>query len=683
MPVFDVHDGILSDFSCAQPILMTNRLSFKLLGKPQISLQGQAVTGFISSKAQALLVYLAVTGRPHSRESLAGLLWGDMSEAQASKNLRNVLSNLRSLVGAHLLITREEAALNRQSDYWLDVAEFTSTLSDDLTQKDLAMLHNAVELYQGDFLEGFFVSEALAFEEWVAGRRSLLQGLMVQALHLLVVKHLEREEYAAGIDYANRLLAIEPWREETHRHLMILLARSGQRSAALAQYQLCRTALLDELGVEPLPETTALYTRIRSAAAPPPHNLPPQPTPFVGRTAELAEIARFFNKPQAQLLTLVGIGGIGKTRLALQAAARFVDPNRSVEQPFSDGVYITPLAGLGPSEPPGGQLPLVTAIAEALHFTFQGPVPQQAQLLSHLREKRMLLILDNFEYLASEAGQLANILRLAPGVKLLVTSRVRLNLQEEWLMEINGLPIPPTLAEPFDTAMTYGAVQLFVQQAQRVQVGFALTADDITSVIHICQLVEGVPLGIEIAASWVRVLACREIAAEIEHSLDFLTTSLQNVPERHRSLRAVFDYSWNLLTPAEQKMFRQLAVFRRGFRREAAAHIVGASLPILAELVDKSLLHRAAAGRYEIHDLLRLYVEEKLRANAAEYEQVNNAHCRYYAELLVAHQDELKGEDLPRALSVLGQERENVRAAWNWAVSQRRAEEVDMFMACL
>jgi DNA-binding SARP family transcriptional activator/predicted ATPase len=662
---------------------MSNRLTFKLLGKPHINLNDQPLTGFISSKAQALLLYLAVTGRPHSRETLAGLLWGDMSEAQAAKNLRNVLSNLRALVGSHVLITREEAAFDLHSDYWLDVAEFTAALSGDLTQKTLTTLHNAVELYQGDFLEGFYAGEALAFEEWVAGRRSLLQGLIVQALHLLVVRHLEREEHAAGIEYANRLLAIEAWREETHRHLMILLARSGQRSAALAQYDLCRRVLLDELGVEPLPETTALYTRIRSAAAPPPHNLPPQPTPFVGRTAELAEIARFFNNPHVQLLTLVGPGGIGKTRLALQAAARFIDPNRSIEQSFPDGVFSVPLAGLGSSESHASRPSLITAIGDALRFSFQGPVPQQAQLLSHLRDKKMLLILDNFEYVASEASQLADILRLVPGVQLLVTSRVRLNLQEEWLMEIAGLPVPSTVEEPIETATTYGAVQLFVQQAQRVHAGFQLDASELPSVIRICQLVEGGPLGIEIAASWVRVLSCRDIASEIEHGLDFLTTSLQNVPERHRSLRAAFDYSWNLMTSHEQTIFRRLAVFRGGFRREAAAQIAGASLPVLAELVDKSLLRRAATGRYEIHDLLRLYAEEKLQAIPEEYEQVNNAHCRYYAELLMTHKSELKGEEMPAELPVLEQERENVRAAWNWAVSQRRAEEVDVFMSCL
>jgi predicted ATPase len=667
---------------------MSNLLTFRLLGKPQVSRGGAVVTGFISAKVQALLFYLVATGRLHTREALAGLLWGHMPEAQASKNLRNALSNLRALVGEHLLITREEVTFNRDSPYWLDVEVFLSALAD-MGNKDLGALHRAVELYQGDFLEGFYVAEALDFEEWAAGRRSLLKGMMLQALHTLVAGHLEREEYAAGLEYGNRLLALEPWREETHRHMMLLLARSRQRSAALAQYETCRRLLAAELGVEPMPETTALYQRLKATAAPPAHNLPPQPTPFVGREAELAEIARFLNNRDAPLLTLVGPGGIGKTRLALQAAARCVDPDVAFETRFAHGVFFVPLAPLGAAERGAAQASLIAAMADALPFSFQGPIHPQAQLLNYLREKRLLLILDNFEHLAGEARQLGDILQLAPGIKVLVTSRVRLNLREEWLLEVTGLDYPPVdplsgaprLAERAPEA--YSALALFGQQARRVQTGFTLSGEDTTHIARICQLVEGVPLGIELAASWLRVLSCSEIAAEIERGLDFLTSSLQNVPERHRSLRAVFDHSWNLLSPPEQALFRQLSVFRAGFQREAAARVVGASLPLLAGLADKSLLRRSAAGRYEVHELLRQYVEEKLQQRPDEYRQVHDAHCRYYAELMSQHQAQLKGEEVQTALSALSAERENVRAAWNWAVEHRRVDELNQFMDCL
>lgn len=668
---------------------MPDALILKLLGKPQLSRGGAAITGFISAKAQALLFYLGATGRPHTREALAGLLWGHMPDAQAGKNLRNALSNLRMLVSEHLLITREEVAFNRKAPYWLDVEIFLSALAD-LSGKEVGALHKAVELYQGDFLEGFYVAEALAFEEWALGRRSLLKGLMLQALHMLVVNHLEREEYAAGLEYANRLLALEPWREETHRHMMILLARSRQRSAALAQYETCRRLLAQELGVEPMPETTALYNRLKAAAALPPHNLPPQPTAFVGRAAELAEIARYFNHRDAQLLTLVGPGGIGKTRLALQAAARCVDPDIAFETHFSHGVFFVPLAAVSATEAGQAQTPLIAAMADALQFSFQGPVHPQAQLLNYLREKKMLLILDNFEHLVTEARQLGDILRLAPGIKLLVTSRVRLNLREEWVREVTGLDFPPA-ADLASTAPrlteqaleTYSAVALFVQQAQRVRPGFALSEAQVPEVARICQLVEGVPLGIELAASWLRVLACGEIVTEIERGLDFLTSTLRNLPERHRSLRAVFDHSWNLLSPPEQMLFRQLSVFRAGFQRDAATQVAGASLPVLAGLADKSLLRRNASGRYEVHELLRQYAEEQLRLAPEAYETVHDKHCRYYAELMLQHKAQLHGDDVQMALTALSAERENVRAAWNWAVEHRRVAELNQFMDCL
>jgi DNA-binding SARP family transcriptional activator/predicted ATPase len=660
---------------------MTEGLHLTLLGKPRISRDGAPVTGFISAKAQALLFYLAVTHRPHTRETLAGLLWSDMPGTQASKNLRNVLSNLRALLGPHLLISRDEVAFNTVASYGLDVELFQNSLAGSLAKKNLQLLHNAVELYQGDFLEGFYAGEALAFEEWVIGQRARLKDLMVQALHMLVVRHVEREENAAGIDYARRLLVIEPWREETHRHLMLLLTRSRQRSAALAQYETCRRILAQELRVEVMSETTALYRRILAAATPPPHNLPPQPTAFVGREAELAQIARFLNSPQASLLTLFGLGGIGKTRLALQAALRCVDPATSADARFSDGVFLVPLSASEAS--PGLGSPLIAALGQALAITFQGPLPPQAQLLSSLHHKDMLLIIDNFEVLPGEAQRLVDILHLAPGIKCLVTSRVRLNLREEWLLEVQGLDYPLEATDDLEALADSSAVALFIQEAQRVQAGFRLTPEVAADIVGICQLVEGTPLGLELAANWLRVLSCAEVAREIRRGLDFLTTAQADVPERHRSLRAVFDYSWNVLAEPEQAAFRQLAIFRGGFEREAAAEILGISLSMLAGLMDKSLLRRNAHGRYEIHDLLRQYTLEKLQANVAEYDLIHDRHCHYYAGFMARYRTQLQADDCDAALAAVNQERENVRQAWDWAVRHRRVGDVETLMECL
>jgi DNA-binding SARP family transcriptional activator len=375
---------------------MTAELQLSLLGKLQISRDGAPVTGFVSAKAQALLVYLAVTARPHDRQALAALLWGDMPQTEARANLRSALSNLRKLLEPYLLISRDEAAFNQASSYWLDVAAFEAALVQPTSpvqgepvplswEVHSQALRQAIELYQGDFLEGFAVREALAFEEWLLSRRERLRQLAVQALHTLALEHTARGEYAAGIDYTTRLLALEPWREEAHRQLMILLARSDQRSAALAQYELCCRILAAELGVEPLPETTTLYERLKAAGAARPHNLPPQATPFVGRQAERAHIDGQLEQPTCRLLTLVGSGGIGKTRLALQTAAGKLTA-------FQDGVFFIPLAGVNAAEL------LVSSIAEALQLPIYGAEDPKAQLLNYLRPKEMLLVLDNFEH---------------------------------------------------------------------------------------------------------------------------------------------------------------------------------------------------------------------------------------------------------------------------------------------
>ncbi len=659
---------------------MSKTLTLRLLGTPEVKLDDKPVTGFISSKAQALLFYLAVTDGAHAREALAALLWGDMPTRQASKNLRNVLSNLRALVGEHLVISRERVAFAQDAPYWLDVELFLKALGDDASKQDPQNLHRAVELVQGDFLDGFYAGDTLGFEEWVLGKRSLLNTLMVQALHTLVVKHLERQEYAAGIEYANRLLAIEPWREETHRHLMLLYARSRQRSAALAQYEICKRVLRQELDAAPLPETTALYERIASTAAPPPHNLPPQLTPLVGRAQELAQIAAYLNNPAAQLITLVGAGGMGKTRLALHVAERSIDPEMNLDAPFADGVFLIPLSDAAASEDARGAL--FQTIADTLGVELKSKLPAQAQLLNYLRDKSALLILDNFEQFVSEARALSDILRYAPRVRVIATTRVRLNLKHEYLLEIGGLEYPVLRGLPLDAMLDYSGISLFVQCAQRARSNFELTEENALDVARICGLVEGAPLGIELAASWLRMLSPQEIASEIEASLDFLVTAAQDAPERHRSVRAVFEYSWNLLSPREQEIFRSLAVFRGGFDRDAAAQVVGASLPVLAGLVDKSLLRRSAAGRYAIHELLHLYANEKLSQDK-ENERVHDAHCRYFAELLTRHQAQLQSEDVGSALTALGAERENVRAAWSWAVSHRRVREMNLFMECL
>ncbi|MBE7552040.1 MAG: tetratricopeptide repeat protein [Anaerolineales bacterium] len=690
----------------------TARLELRLLGRPQVHLDGAAVTDFRTAKVEALLYYLAVTGRPHGRESLVTLLWGDMPEAAAKRNLTQVLSLLRKQFGLFLEITPQQIGLKPEPPYWVDVQLFQQALETIDPTQEPERLRRVVELYQGDFLQGFYVKEALDFEEWVLTQRERLRELMIQALDSLVSHYLGQADYPTGLDSAARLLALEPWRETAHRQMMLLLARSGRREAALAQYETCRRILAEELGVEPMAETTALYQRLKAAVAALPHNLPP-PTTFVGRERELSHLQSRLSQPDCRLLTLVGPGGIGKTRLAIEAARRCLEPTFGPDEvSFADGVYFVNLAPVSAGETTGGlpearqaTNPILVAIAAAVGFSFQGAADLKTQVFDHLRRKEMLLVLDNFEHLVEEAGLLVELLNAVPGIRLLVTSRERLNLREEWVWEVGGLDYPrrgtvlrqaQDEREPGSQAdsqisiadlQTYEAIVLFCLQAQRIRGDFSLSENEAPYVLRLCQLVEGAPLALELATSWLRVLSCAEVVARVERSLDFLSSSLRNVPERHRSVRAVFEQSWQMLSEPEQAVFRRLSLFKGGFQREAAQTVAGARLPILTRLVGKSLLRLTPSGRYQLHEVLRQFAAEKLLVEADPLEThqpqpesalaVWQRYSTYYLRWVNQREANLRGSTPQLALSELWTDVDNICQAWHWAVVAAQIDEIE------
>ena len=330
---------------------------------------------------------------------------------------------------------------------------------------------------------------------------------------------------------------------------------------------------------------------------------------------------------------------------------------------------------------------MVAAIADGLNLTLDGREAPRPQLLNYLKNKRLLLILDNFEHLLKKVDLLADILLQASNVTMLVTSRERMNIQGEWTFEIKGLSYPHAgqigQHEQAAQVEAYHAVTLFLQSAQRVHSSFVQTDEDKAHIIRICRLVEGMPLAIELAAAWVRLLSCQEIADEIERmvnlqqSLDFLTTSLHDVPTRHRSLQAVFDHSWQLLTPDEKSTFRRLSVFRNGCHRQAIEWVTGASLAHLSALVDKSLLTRSQNGRYEMHQLLKQFAVEKLRQRPDEANTVQARHCEFYATFLEQREAAMKGARQEEMLAEIGEEIENVRASWRWAVMKHNSREIE------
>lgn len=394
-------------------------------------------------------------------------------------------------------------------------------------------------------------------------------------------------------------------------------------------------------------------------------HMPTPSTPLVGREAELARIAQLLAEPTCRLLTFVGLGGVGKTRLAIQAATTAATQSTT----FGDGVYFVALAGVD------AIAYLAPTIAKTLALPLAGAPDPQQQLLQFLRDRRLLLVLDNFEHLREGADWLAEVVQMAPGVKLVITSRQPLNLLGEWVFAVESLPIPSSVQE---SQLTHNsAIALFLQSARRISPQFALTAANQGALVRICQLVEGMPLALELAATWVRLLSCAEIVQELEQSLDFLAVTMRGIPDRHRSLRAVFDHSWRLLRTEEQQVLRRLAVFRGSFSREAIHSVTGASLPLLAGLMTQSLLQRTTGGRYYLHELVRQYAAEQLRL-AGELSSVQRRHAEFFLNLVEPFNGTATVEERTFLhlynqpwLVQIDQEQNNLRAVLAWSLSSQ------------
>ena len=666
------------------------QLALYVLGPFHVTRQGVPIADFRSDKVRALLAYLALErDRPRRRDELASLLWPDVPDQVARRNLRLSLHRLRRALddeeerSAFFEITRDTVQC-RPDVIWVDALAFEELVIAVRRHAHEAIeschacaerLTKAVELYRGDFLEGFFLKDCLAFSEWVALRRERWHALAVMALFWLAEYHRRRGHLETAQHYARRQLELEPWREEAHRQLMDILARLGQISAALAQYEACCRVLAEEFGVEPDERTQHLYRRIRRLRRQRvPNALPSRPTSFVGRERELAWLSERLTDPRARLITVVGPPGVGKTRLALEAAARHAFA-------FLHGVCFVSLAGEQAPER------LLDLLSDRLDCGGQHRRTSRQQVFRFLREREMLLLLDNFEDLLAAPGhprqEIAKILEAlfqqAPNVKVLVTSREPLRLRWEWLLRLEGLKCPPEspkrTGDVESDVLASPAGRLFVARAQQVRWDFD-PRGEARHVARICRLVEGLPLGIELAAAWLDRLSCREVADRLQHHLSSLATPFADVEERHRSLWAAFESSWHLLSPDQQQAFCRLAVFAGSFTARAAREVAGISEAMLATLADKSLLRRLSPHRYRMHELLRAFAREKLHAVAGEAEDMARRYRHYYAGFLQARVSDLQGARQKEALDEIREEWTNVRAAWTGAVTSGDADAV-------
>jgi predicted ATPase/DNA-binding SARP family transcriptional activator len=663
-------------------------LRLHLFGAPRLERDEKAVK-IDTQKAMALLVYLILNDQECSREALATLFWPEQGAPQARTSLRRALWTLRRAVGeAALTGDKHTVRFHVPPDMSVDLLEFQALIAaahtaSHTTEEQMDDLRAAIALYRSDFLAGFSLPDSPLFDEWQFFTADRLRRNLADALQQLIEWEISQQEFVAAGELARRWLALDPLHEPAHRRLMQIYAWSGQQSAALRQYEECNRILTHELGVPPEAETTQLYTAIRDRQLdlsnqpgsakterraaeiwpePPRSNLPARKTHLLGREMELAEIDLLMVDQGERLVTITGTGGMGKTSLALAAAERQRKAGR-----FRDGIFFVPLATVDAVQA------ILPALVNALELSSDASQTTASalkrRLLDYLGPRQMLLIFDNFEHLLEGRELLTEILVAAPDVQLLVTSRERLRLYDEQLYPIGGLQCPTTSAESDAPALA-----LFLRSARRVQPSFQPGSVDLAHLVRICHLVSGMPLALELAASWVGLLSPSALAAALQTNLDLLETSLYDTPARHRTMRAAFDTTWTLLGEKDRQGFAQLSVFRGGFTRESAAQVAGVTFKDLRSLVDKSLVEsHPTTDRFEVHELLRQYGTEKLGAHAA-YAETSARHLRYFLHLAEQAEPHLRGADRMPWIRSLADEHHNLRLAFDWACTAGMGE---------
>ena len=704
-----------------------------LLGTPKIYLDEQLPIRFRTRKAQALLIYLAVTERSWSRDSLATLFWPEIDDKRARKNLRDILPSLRRQLDDYLLLDDEIIGMNPASQYKCDVLQFCAVVERQLQTSASDVLAASLALYRGEFLEGYTTSRiSTDFELWVLRERERLHQLALMGFTTLCRRQQESGSYEAALITNRQLLKLAPWDEAAHRQQMVLLAQSGQQAAALAHFEVCRQILADELDVEPDVETVQLYEQIkagqhfikpaesfvpRSSAVPQPqavpHNLPRQLTSLIGREDDIEAVQRLLSEENIALLTLVGQGGVGKTRLALAVAQRL---RQDAQLLFPDGIWFVRLADITAGDNATEQI--AGAIAQAMGLSLTGSDPLSKQIIRALGEQQLLLILDNFEHLVAEQAFLLEVVQSAQQVKVLTTSREQLHLHAEHLYPVIGLPVPAELelhSEDDEMSVVgfdingpshsrssvdlgeYPSVQLFITRVQQRLAEFYLTTQNQQNIGLLCRLLGGVPLGIELAAQlYVEQGAAvlTRLIAEIEQidplerqaqgeptGLDHLQTPAIDLPARQRSIRAVFAHSWQLLSAAEQELLRHCAIFRGGFTREAILAVADADGRQLLALVMKSLVRRDSHDRYDLHELVRQYVIDQFQQEPTIAHAAVQKHAAYFINFLAGQEERLLQQpDFHHAIQT---EFYNIRAAWSWCVDQTAIADLERCVVCL
>ena len=654
-------------------------VELRLFGTPRLDVNGEP-SQLGRRKAMALLSYLAVTRNRHHRETLATLLWPESGSEAAYSALRNVLWILRQTPLAKLLrADRSTVELVEGDALWVDVHRFRDLTvgcpaeahpPTETCAECIPALEEAVSLAGAAFMEGFMVSNADGFDDWQFAEREALQRELTEAFDRLTVFYADAGDWPAVAAHARRWLQVDRLSEICARRLMSALAGLGQRSEALRSYEMCRRTLHEELGLSPESATIELAGRIRSSETNPEKrppvprrtNLPATWMPFVGREDIITRVIDLLTEGETRLVTLVGLGGIGKTSVAMQVGRRLTEK-------MEDGVFFAPIAAVGDRDA------LLPAIAEALGLTHSRDKTAHLALEveDYLEDREILLILDEVEGAASLGGDLAPLLGRAARLHCLVTSRLPLGVAGEAVVTLHGLAHPPEDA-PTESIGEYDAIRLLKVAERLVESGSTTRESELRAMARVASLLEGFPLGLEMAGAWRGVFSWREIAERIVSNLDFLVHTHRDVPARHRNLRAVYEQAWGLLSREERATLCRLAVFHGGFAIEAAERATDSSPAILAALAKRCLIRRVAPERYQVHELLRQFSLENLRAMDGEFDAAVMRHATYFLDFVANSFEHLKGPDQLATLRELQRDLPNVRAAWLYAANSGQVE---------
>ena len=687
-----------------------SQLRIYLFGAPRFELQGTPIQ-IPRRKAIALLAYLAGTNRAHSRDSLATMFWPQHDQSKARANLRRELSRIKTSLNQDLFTTgREQVALNPGMEWWLDVAEYQSRLtaaqqllSSHTGGGDIPDIMSEIQactaLNNSEFMAGFSLPDCPQFDEWQFFERESLNRSLHAALQNLILWKIALNNYEEALEYARRLLALDELSEPAHQQLMQLYAWSGQRGAAIRQYEQCVNLLKSEIGVEPEAETIALYEAIKTnqlahpdidalrleapwlpawelsdhvqedeileqveAAAS--NDLAVSSTPFIGRKKEKDQLHQLLiAEPHNRLISVTGPGGVGKTRLVLESI-------EDLQASYPDGIHIIPLASLTSADQ------IVPQIAGHVNFRFLSAAGQKRQLYEFFAEKQLLLVMDNFEHLLNGSSIVADLLQNVPDLIILATSRQRLNLSFEVVLPLKGMNYPDLIGEIYsvEDLSTNEAVNLLVESARRTQPGFTLDPMDLEAAARLCKLIEGIPLAIILAASWLELLSVDEIIQEVSQNIDFLESQAADIPERQRSLRAVFNASWEALDVQEQDALEHLAIFQGSFTRQAALAVTKKTTQVLLALIQKNWLQRNQNKRYQIHQLQRQYALEKLQENPTDRETARAEHAAYYTHQLEKINHAMRGSAQAAAFNEIAVEMVNIQIAWDFLLEGKQIE---------